>query len=143
MALSKSEMRAACQLLAERYSSDIEKDDIYSEFLLLKRTLADHQFSPTSLPLDLLKFIVSNGLGEVFSNVVTAYTLLLTIPVSIATCERSFSKLKLIKSHLRSTMGQDRLSSLSLLSIESEVAAKLSLEKVIGHFASVKARRLQ
>ena len=31
---------------------------------------------------------------------------MLTIPVSVASAEKSFSKLKLIKSYLRSTMSQ-------------------------------------
>jgi len=34
---------------------------------------------------------------------------MLTIPVSVALAERSFSKLKLIKSYLRSTMSQQKL----------------------------------
>jgi len=34
---------------------------------------------------------------------------MLTISVSIVSAERSFSKLKLIKSYLRSTMSQQRL----------------------------------
>nr|CAI5858450.1 unnamed protein product [Callosobruchus analis] len=37
------------------------------------------------------------------------------MPVSVASCERSFSKLKLIKTYLRSTMGQERLSGLAIL----------------------------
>ena len=45
---------------------------------------------------------------------------LLTIPVTVASAERSFSKLKLIKSYLRSTMSQDRLSGLAILPIEKE-----------------------
>ena len=38
------------------------------------------------------------------------------MPISVASC--SFSKLKLIKTYMRSTMTQDKLTSLSLLSIE-------------------------
>jgi len=45
---------------------------------------------------------------------------MLTIPISIASAERSFSKLKLIKSYLRSTMSQQRLKELALLSIEKD-----------------------
>ena len=37
---------------------------------------------------------------------------MLRIPVSVASAGRSFSKLKLIKSYLRSTMSQQRLNGL-------------------------------
>jgi len=64
----------------------------------------------------------------------------LTVAVSIASCERSFSKLRLIKSYLRSTMGDDRLSSLTILSIESDFVEKLNRDDIISDFASMKAR---
>ena len=41
-----------------------------------------------------------------FTDVVTALLLFLTLPVTVATAERSFSKLKLIKNYLRNTMGR-------------------------------------
>jgi len=54
-----------------------------------------------------------------FPERITACLLYLTLPVTVASAERSFSKLKLIKTFLRSTMSQVRLSSLAILSIES------------------------
>jgi len=51
--------------------------------------------------------------------VATVLKWFLTIPVTSATAERSFSKLKLIKNYLRSIMAH-RLSDLSVLSIENE-----------------------
>ena len=54
----------------------------------------------------------------------------MTVPVTVATAERSFSKLKLIKNFLRSFMSQDRLSGLALLSVEKERAKILTLEKL-------------
>ena len=47
-------------------------------------------------PLELLEFIVSFGDKNVFPNLRIAIQILLTVSVSIASCERSFSKLKLI-----------------------------------------------
>nr|CAH7713144.1 unnamed protein product [Callosobruchus chinensis] len=66
----------------------------------------------------------------------------LTMPVTVASCERSFSKLKLIKTYLRSTMGQERLSGLAILSIEGDIARLLSYENVIKNFAMRKARKI-
>ena len=68
-------------------------------------------------------------------------TIYITVPVTVATIERSFSKLRLIKNFLRSSMSPERLSSLALLSIENEQAKNLDFRKVIQQFASAKARR--
>ncbi|GFT16091.1 hypothetical protein TNCV_3316161 [Trichonephila clavipes] len=56
---------------------------------------------------------------------------MLTVPVSTASAERSFSKLKLIKTYLRSTMSQVRLSALSVLSIEAEIVASVSYDIIL------------
>ena len=64
-------------------------------------------------------------------DVCTAYMMYLTVPVTVATAERSFSKLKLIKNFLRSSMSQERLSGLSLLSIEHEREKTLDFRKAI------------
>jgi hypothetical protein len=48
----------------------------------------------------------------------------LTIPITVASAERSFSKLKLIKSYLKSTMLQEKLNGLTIVSIEKEMLEK-------------------
>ena len=45
----------------------------------------------------------------------------MTIDVLTAECERSFSALKRIKTHLRTTMHEERLTDLAVLSIEREL----------------------
>jgi hypothetical protein len=92
-------------------------------------------------PLDLLAFIISYG-EDVFPNLRIALQILLTISVSIASCERSFSKLKLILSYLRASMGQDRLSDLALLSIERNEMEKCDFDEIIDKFATVKSRKI-
>ena len=69
--------------------------------------------------------------------------LYLTIGVSIASCERSFSNLKIIKPYLRSTMKADRLSALSIFSIERDYVQKLNFEDIVADFTSAKARKVQ
>lgn len=94
-----------------------------------------------STPLKLISFIVSYG-DDVFPNLRIALQILLTIAVSIASCERSFSKLKLILSYLRASMGQDRLCDLALLSVEKETFDKINFNDIIDKFAGMKARKI-
>jgi len=54
-----------------------------------------------------------------------ALRILLTIPVTVASRKRSFSKLKLIKTYVRVTIGDERLSSLAILTIENDIAVNL------------------
>ena len=86
--------------------------------------------------------IIENALlATTYLDICTTYIMCLTVPVTVATAERSFSKLKLIKNFLQSSMSQERLSGLVLLSIENEQANNLDFRKVIQQFASAKARR--
>jgi hAT family C-terminal dimerisation region len=66
----------------------------------------------------------------------------LTIPVTVASAERSFSKLKLIKTYLRSTIFEERLNGLALISSENEIAEELDYNELIHTFASAKARKI-
>lgn len=77
-----------------------------------------------------------------YPNLVIAYRLLLTFPVTVASGERSFSKLKLIKTYLRSTMSQERLSNLAILSIENKMTQTINFDDVIENFASIKSRKI-
>jgi hypothetical protein len=57
-------------------------------------------------------------LATTFPDICTAFLLLLTLPVTVAASQHSFSKLKLIKNYLRISVGQMRLSGLAIISIE-------------------------
>ena len=54
----------------------------------------------------------------------------LTIAVKIAPCERTFSSLKCIKSYLRSSMSEQRLTDIAILSIERNRADSLILDEM-------------
>ena len=72
---------------------------------------------------------------NLFPNTCIAYRILLTIPFTVASIERRFSKLKIIKSYLRSTMSQERLSGLPILSIKNEMLEELEYKNLISQFA--------
>lgn len=93
-------------------------------------------------PLEIFQLIIDYKLIGSYPNMSICYRIFLSIPATSASCERSFSKLKLIKSYLRSSMGQERLSSLALISIESSMVNSLNFEELIDNFANAKARRV-
>jgi len=80
-------------------------------------------------------------LQEFYPNLAIALRVLLTTPVTVASAERSFSTLKLIKTFNRSTMCQDRLSSLAIISIENVTARALDYDSLIDKFAEKKSIR--
>jgi hypothetical protein len=61
--------------------------------------------------------------------------------VTVASAERSFSKLKLLKSYKRSTMTQERLNGLATIALENDVLEKIKYEDIIEDFISKNTRR--
>ena len=72
-----------------------------------------------------------------------AYRILLTMRVTIAFAERIFLKLKLklIKSYLRSTMSQQKLSRSTILSITNKMLEEFEYKNLISQFTSQKTRK--
>ena len=58
----------------------------------------------------------------------------ISLCVSSAQREQSFSALKRIKSYLRSTMTEQRLIDLASLSIERDISHQLTIDEVIDNF---------
>ena len=65
----------------------------------------------------------------------------LTIPVTSASAECSFSTLRQLKSYLRTTMTDTRVSNVGILQIEKE--HKMNLYQIIEQYARAKDRKLQ
>ncbi|XP_062201992.1 uncharacterized protein LOC133904509 [Phragmites australis] len=79
--------------------------------------------------------------ADCYPNISVAYRILFTVPVTVASAERSFSKLKLLKNHLRSTMSQERLNGLATLCIEKKLLDEIDIDTIINDFASRNVRR--
>ena len=76
-----------------------------------------------------------------YPGIYVAEKTLLTYPVSACVSERSFSSMKRLKTPLRNTMTDDRLSSLPILHIHNEKEINV-VESVLDQFAQHKERRL-
>ena len=76
-----------------------------------------------------------------YPNLAKAYQLVLTISVSVASNERSFSKLRLVKSYLRSTMKEDRLDDLMILASANDILDCLDLDSMANVWSISKTRK--
>ncbi|XP_066964214.1 uncharacterized protein [Macrobrachium rosenbergii] len=129
--------------VGEFYSSDLDGNELYEEILDCRMLLASRTDVQISIPEKLVQFIIQYGDENVFPNLRVAIQLMLTVAISIASCERSFSKPKLIAAYLRASMGQDTLNALVFLSTEREEVELINSDDVIDNFTSAKSRRVQ
>jgi hypothetical protein len=134
-------LETKCLELSSFYKNDINGEELFNEILDCRMLLKTRQCPKLSKPEDVLQFIVKYGDRSVFPNLRVAMQMMLTIAISIASCERSFSKLKLILTYLRASMGQGRLADLALLSVERKVTEQTNFDDLIDMFARAKARR--
>lgn len=74
-------------------------------------------------------------------NVMIAFRIMLTIPLSVATGGASFSKLKINKNYLRNSMEEARLNDIAIISFERDIANAINYDDMIEDFASAKARK--
>lgn len=130
--LNDIELRKCCAKFVEAYSqSDVELDDLFSELRLLQMTLPE-----SDVPLRAMEIFEFVRDINCFPNILIAYRILFTVPVTVASAERSFSKLKLLKNYLRSSMSQDRLNGLATLCIEKDKLDEINVDLIVDDFAS-------
>lgn len=137
--------------LVEVYHDDINNDIVteLSQFISLLKLQPEGFFSNGSpgtsdrvlCPIKILNWITDLKMINTFPNIYIAYRLLVTMPIANCESERSFSVLKRIKNAYRSTMADERLSSLIRLSIEVDLLRSLDFSDLIKDFADAKSRK--
>ncbi|CAI6348917.1 unnamed protein product [Macrosiphum euphorbiae] len=140
--MNENELKHLTTSLVNNYEHDLTID-LVNQIIQFKRSF-ENQISKLNSVHDLAKFIIVDNylIAASFPDLCTACFLFLTIPVTVATAERSFSKLKIIKNYLRSTMSQIRLSSLAIISIEKKIAKEINTSDIISTLANKKSRRM-
>ena len=119
----------------------LDKNKLKTELEIIYRRT---DFTEASGAVHLLKFLIENNLLADFSETCSLLYAIITIPMTTAEAERCFSTLKLIKTFLRSTMGQDILTAFAMLSIEKQMVQDIPnfIELVIEELILKKDRRL-
>ena len=91
---------------------------------------------------DVREFII--GLGDaksLLSEFVKLVKLILVLPATNASSERSFSALRRVKTYLRGTMKQSRLNHLMLLHVHKDLSDDLDLTACANDFVSANEHR--
>ncbi|CAI0460060.1 unnamed protein product [Linum tenue] len=134
------------RLAEEFYPRDFEGN----EMNCLKNELgyyADHvvhsqEYDVSSLA-KLLEKLVETGMVARYRLICRLIRLVLTLPVSTATTERSFSAVKHVKTDLRNKMGDEFLADRLTIFFEREYVIGMDEDSIIDEFAKLKDRRVQ
>jgi hypothetical protein len=101
--LNGTELEDCCTRFAKTFSlhdtSDVEVNDLIYELKVLKLSLPETPMSS----MEVFEYVRKMNS---YPNISITYHILSTVHVTVASIERSFSKLKLLKIYLRSTMSQ-------------------------------------
>ena len=138
--LDDTSLKSSCDnlgaVLTKDGKSDVDANELYVELKFLQDFIPKENMGP----VEILKFLKRH---DYFPNASIAYRVLLTIPMTVASAERSFSKLKLLKSYLRSTMTQQILNDLATIALESGLLEKIDYEHLIEDFISRNTKRMK
>ncbi|WP_422542948.1 hAT transposon family protein [Methanosarcina sp.] len=139
--LSEAEILKLCDKFEKQYPEVISSEfhmQLLHAISIVKNELKENMSIKTFADLLLTKY---SCLESDFSEIYTAFMLFFTLPVTVASVERTFRKLKMIKDYKRNSIGQTRLRDLAILSIEHAEADRMDLKELISDFANMKARK--
>jgi hypothetical protein len=142
--LSSQEIMTAALNLVEVYKNDLDVclGNELVQFAEFVNAFKDEQAKNVSQENFLYQLILQKRVQESFPNVEIALRMYLVLMISNCSAERSFSKMKLIKNRLRTSMCNDRLSHLALMSIEADILREINFEDLVTEFAKKKARKV-
>ena len=113
-------------------SYGLNLSDLRAECQSAKRLIARKSKSLNHLQ-DLSNFIYPYR--EPFFELYKIIQIAMTLPVTSAACERSFSRLRMIKTYLRNSMADDRLDNLATIAMHRHRSENLDMNKIVLQFA--------
>ena len=135
--------------IVQLYSKDIEFDRLKVQLQMLPDLLKTFNSANTSQKVSKvtsLRTIVDLLHSEqccrrMFSDVLKLLKIVLTIPVTSATAERTFSSMRRLKNYLRSSMTQKLFNNMMILHIHKDKTDELDLNVIAEQFINVNERR--
>ena len=136
---------ATCPLASVTEVGELYKADLPSPHMLsteFRRWKNKFSLIPADKRPDTLERALLSCDKEDYPNIFVLLVIACTLPVTTCENERSNSQLKLLKTYLRSTMTEKRLSSLALIKIHRDMVADLDFDKLVVDFANKHPRRM-
>ena len=123
-------------LLKEKYSDDIDVDNLVIELPLFHNMCADLHIVSFD---DILDALASNNMEklDIIPNIARIVMLIQINPATSATPERSFSLARRLKTWKRSTMLAKRFNALAILNCHKERTDNIDMTKVANEFVSL------
>ena len=125
-----------------KFLIDCYKDDINEGQLRVQLDILGSNIPAEAKPHDLSSILEYVGglrcsQKALMSEVCVLVWLIIVMPATNATSERSFSALRTVKSYLKSTMTQTRLNSIMILSTHKHLTDKLELIEIANGFVRI------
>ncbi|KAL4135817.1 hypothetical protein QTP88_007404 [Uroleucon formosanum] len=133
-------LREKSKQLVVIYSEDLEPD-LENEIIQFKTIVKHFSAEEKSSMYSLLETLTTSKLNNSFPNVEIALKLFVSIPCSNASGERSFSVLKRVKNYQRTSLSDEKMSSLALMNIENCVLQSIDWNDFVKEFVAQKARK--
>ena len=131
-----------CLLVKKFYPQDFtnyDKQMLENELYYYKHNVVqDPKFKKLKSLSKLYQWLVRIGNSEHYKLVYRIVKLELTLPVSTATTEWTFSAIKFVKTNLRNKMENDFLTESLMLYIENDIILTFSLDSIINDFEELK-----
>ena len=131
-----SEENEDLKRVIEHYGDDLDKKGSTISFIKKESSSSDDLTIP-----EIFKVIGSTSLRKMIPEVCRLAVLYSVSPASTATCERSFSHLRRVKSYLRSTMCQKRLNHTCIMTVYKEQVDSLHLPDIVNYFIKANEQR--
>ena len=133
-AANKEDYSEELKAVTSVYGSDIDAPTLQTQLQVLSANVSEKVTNVHDIIAYLRK--LSSAEQRLLSAVIVVIKLILVLPATNASSERSFSAMRRIKSYLRSTMSQGRLNHIMVLSVHKDLTDKLNLVDVANDFVS-------
>ncbi|XP_035272635.1 52 kDa repressor of the inhibitor of the protein kinase-like [Anguilla anguilla] len=123
------------EMMVSWYREDLHQPDSINQEI--------HRWKVKNQPQKALASTAKETLDDImeyYPNIRCILSIYLTLPVTTCSCERSFSALRQLKTWLRSSMGNERLSGLAMMHVHRNRA--LDPEKVLRRWDASGHRRI-